>query len=75
VTILLDGFHCIPGADYEQVFDKLAEYAANVVLATHFKMRSDQTIGLTGSDTPTVRGRPVVVHSAVDDGRQPSGRS
>src|SRR5262249_54897151 len=34
VTIAVDEFHTIPGADYEQVFGELAKYGANMILAT-----------------------------------------
>ncbi len=34
VTVLVDEFHTMPGADYESMLAELAKYGANVVLAT-----------------------------------------
>ena len=34
VTILVDEFHTMPGADYEAILSELAKYGANLVLAT-----------------------------------------
>jgi len=34
VTILVDEFHTMPGADYESIVSELAKYGANLVLAT-----------------------------------------
>ena len=34
VTLLVDEFHAMPGADYEAVLSELAKYGANLVLAT-----------------------------------------
>jgi hypothetical protein len=42
VTIAVDEFHTIPGADYEQVFGELAKYGANMVLATQTLARLDR---------------------------------
>jgi hypothetical protein len=42
VTIAVDEFHTIPGADYEQVFGELAKYGANMLLATQSVSRLDQ---------------------------------
>jgi hypothetical protein len=42
VTLAVDEFHTIPGADYEQVFGELAKYGANMVLATQTLARLDR---------------------------------
>jgi TraM recognition site of TraD and TraG len=42
VTIVVDEFHTIPGADYEQVFGELAKYGANMMLATQTLARLDR---------------------------------
>ena len=42
VTIAVDEFHTIPGADYEQVFGELAKYGANMLLATQSVARLDR---------------------------------
>ncbi|MBV8720448.1 MAG: hypothetical protein JOZ65_35740, partial [Chloroflexi bacterium] len=42
VTIAVDEFHTIPGADYEQVFGELAKYGANMMLATQTLARLDR---------------------------------
>jgi len=34
VTLVVDEFHTLPGADYEQVLGELAKYGANVMLAS-----------------------------------------
>lgn len=34
VTLLVDEFHTMPGADYESILSELAKYGANLVLAT-----------------------------------------
>jgi hypothetical protein len=41
VTLIVDEFHTIPGADYEQVCGELAKYGANLVLATQTLARLD----------------------------------
>jgi hypothetical protein len=41
VTMAVDEFHTIPGADYEQVFGELAKYGANMILATQTLARLD----------------------------------
>jgi hypothetical protein len=48
VTIAVDEFHSIPGADYEQVFGELAKYGANMILATQTLSRLDR---LTDSES------------------------
>lgn len=47
VTMAVDEFHTIPGADYEQVFGELSKYGANMILATQTLARLDR---LTESD-------------------------
>ena len=42
VTLVVDEFHTIPGADYEQVLGELAKYGANVMLATQTLSRLDR---------------------------------
>jgi hypothetical protein len=42
VTLLVDEFHTIPGADYEQVLGELAKYGANVILASQTLSRLDR---------------------------------
>src|SRR5207342_1599398 len=42
VTLIVDEFHTLPGADYEQVFGELAKYGANMLLATQTLSRLDQ---------------------------------
>jgi hypothetical protein len=61
VTLCVDEFHTIPGADYEQVFGELAKYGANMILATQTLARLDR---LTAAD----RGRDLrsVVFANLD---------
>jgi len=42
VTLVVDEFHTLPGADYEQVLGELGKYGANVVLATQTLSRLDR---------------------------------
>jgi len=42
VTLVVDEFHTLPGADYEQVLGELAKYGANVMLASQTLSRLDQ---------------------------------
>ena len=42
VTIAVDEFHTIPGADYEQVFGELSKYGSNMMLATQTLARLDR---------------------------------
>jgi hypothetical protein len=42
VTMAVDEFHTIPGADYEQVFGELSKYGANMMLATQTLARLDR---------------------------------
>jgi hypothetical protein len=41
VTLIVDEFHTIPGADYEQICGELAKYGANLILATQTLSRLD----------------------------------
>jgi hypothetical protein len=42
VTLVVDEFQTIPGADYEQVLGELAKYGANVMLASQTLSRLDR---------------------------------
>jgi hypothetical protein len=42
VTLVVDEFHTLPGADYEQVLGELAKYGANVMLASQTLARLDR---------------------------------
>ena len=42
VTLIVDEFHTLPGADYEQVLGELAKYGANVLLASQTLSRLDR---------------------------------
>src|SRR5205823_7808767 len=42
VTLIVDEFHTMPGADYEQICGELAKYGANLVLATQTLSRLDR---------------------------------
>jgi hypothetical protein len=44
VTLVVDEFHTLPGADYEQVLGELAKYGANVLLATQTLARLDRMV-------------------------------
>ena len=41
ITLLVDEFHTMPGADYESVLGELSKYGANLVLATQSLARLD----------------------------------
>jgi hypothetical protein len=41
VTLIVDEFHTIPGADYEQICGELAKYGVNLILATQTLSRLD----------------------------------
>lgn len=41
VTIMVDEFHTMPGADYETILAELAKYGANLILATQSLARLD----------------------------------
>ncbi|MDQ6670320.1 MAG: hypothetical protein M3069_06145 [Chloroflexota bacterium] len=61
VTLVVDEFHMLPGADYEQVLGELAKYGANVLLATQTLSRLD---GLT--DAQRTRNLRASVFSNLD---------
>ena len=42
VTLVVDEFHTLPGADYEQVLGELAKYGANLMLASQTLSRLDR---------------------------------
>ena len=42
VTLVVDEFHTLPGADYEQVLGELTKYSANMLLATQTLSRLDR---------------------------------
>jgi hypothetical protein len=42
VTLVVDEFQSVPGADYEQVLGELAKYGANLILATQTLSRLDR---------------------------------
>ena len=42
MTPVVDEFHTIPGADYEQVLGELAKYGANLILASQTLSRLDR---------------------------------
>lgn len=53
VTLLVDEFHTIPGADYEAILSELAKYGANLILATQSLARLD---ALDRAHTRALRG-------------------
>jgi hypothetical protein len=61
VTIIVDEFHTIPGADYEQVFGELAKYGANMILATQTLARLDRL-----TDAQRTRDLRAAVFSNLD---------
>ena len=61
VTIMVDEFHTIPGADYEQVLGELAKYGANMVLATQTLARLDRL-----TDAQRTRDLRAAVFSNLD---------
>src|SRR5207253_9316201 len=61
VTLIVDEFHTIPGADYEQICGELAKYGANLVLATQTLSRLD-----TLTTTQQVRDLRAAVFSNLD---------
>jgi hypothetical protein len=42
VTLVVDEFQTLPGADYEQILGELAKYGANVLLASQTLSRLDR---------------------------------
>ncbi len=61
VTIAVDEFHTIPGADYEQVFGELSKYGANMILATQTLARLDRL-----TDAQRTRDLRAAVFSNLD---------
>jgi hypothetical protein len=61
VTIMVDEFHTIPGADFEQVFGELAKYGANMILATQTLARLDRL-----TDAQRTRDLRAAVFSNLD---------
>jgi hypothetical protein len=61
VTLVVDEFHTLPGADYEQVFGELAKYGANMVLATQTLSRLDRL-----TDAQRMRDLRAAVFSNLD---------
>src|SRR5205809_6405401 len=58
---MVDEFHTIPGADYEQVFGELAKYGANMILATQTLARLDRL-----TDAQRTRDLRAAVFSNLD---------
>src|SRR5207253_3674751 len=61
VTLIVDEFHTLPGADYEQVFGELAKYGANMILATQTLARLDRL-----TDAQRMRDLRAAVFSNLD---------
>ena len=61
MTLIVDEFHTIPGADYEQVFGELAKYGANMMLATQTLARLDRL-----TDAQRTRDLRAAVFSNLD---------
>ena len=61
VTLVVDEFHTLPGADYEQVLGELAKYGANVLLATQTLSRLDRL-----TDAQRTRDLRAAVFSNLD---------
>jgi hypothetical protein len=61
VTLIVDEFHTLPGADYEQVFGELAKYGANMLLATQTLSRLDRL-----TDAQRTRDLRAAVFSNLD---------
>jgi hypothetical protein len=61
VTLVVDEFHTLPGADYEQVLGELAKYGANVILATQTLSRLDRL-----TDAQRTRDLRAAVFSNLD---------
>src|SRR5207248_1400921 len=60
VSLLVDEFHTIPGADYEGILAELSKYGANLVLATQSLAR------LAELDRTEGRGLRAVVFANID---------
>jgi hypothetical protein len=61
VTLAVDEFHMLPGADYEQVLGELAKYGANMLLATQTLSRLDRL-----TDAQRTRNLRAAVFSNLD---------
>jgi len=61
LTIAVDEFHTIPGADYEQIFGELSKYGANMILATQTLARLDRL-----TDAQRTRDLRAAVFSNLD---------
>jgi len=61
VTLVVDEFHTLPGADYEQVLGELSKYGANMVLATQTLSRLDRL-----TDSQRTRDLRAAVFSNLD---------
>jgi len=61
VTLVVDEFHSLPGADYEQVLGELAKYGANMLLATQTLSRLDRL-----TDAQRTRDLRAAVFSNLD---------
>jgi hypothetical protein len=60
ISMLVDEFHTIPGADYESVLSELAKYGANLVLATQSLTRLLESGGESG------RGLRATIFANID---------
>jgi hypothetical protein len=60
ITLLVDEFHTIPGADYESILAELSKYGANLVLATQSLAR------LAALDRERERGLQASVFANLD---------
>jgi len=61
VTLVVDEFHTLPGADYEQILGELAKYGANVLLASQTLSRLDRL-----TDSQRTRDLRAAVFSNLD---------
>jgi DNA helicase HerA-like ATPase len=61
VTLVVDEFHTLPGADYEQVLGELSKYGANMLLATQTLSRLDRL-----TDAQRTRDLRATVFSNLD---------
>jgi len=61
VTLVVDEFHTLPGADYEQILGELAKYGANVLLASQTLSRLDRL-----TDSNRTRDLRAAVFSNLD---------
>src|SRR5262249_62200659 len=86
VTLLVDEFHTMPGADYEAILAELAKYGANLVLATqslaklaaldreqHRALRSTVFANLDGlfAFPPSAEDRPYLVSELAGEVARP----